>query len=84
MSSGHLRRLSANGSRCETHRLSEGVGTDVVHGMEVVERGVTRMTAMVDVMAAPPDATARDVETPHYWVSRGVVGEADEPEPETV
>ena len=41
------------------HRLErEGVSTHVVYGLEVVERCLARMAAMVDVMAAPPGAAA--------------------------
>jgi site-specific recombinase len=39
----------------EIHRRleREGVSTDVVYGLEVIERCLARMTIMVDVMAAP-------------------------------
>jgi len=46
----------------EIHRRieREGVSTDVVYGLEVVERCLARMSAMVDVMIAPPGAAAAD------------------------
>ena len=34
----------------------EGVSTDVVYGLEVIERCLTRMAAMVDIMASPASA----------------------------
>ena len=42
----------------EIHRLieREGVSTHVVYGLEVIERCLARMSAMVDVMAAAPSA----------------------------
>jgi site-specific recombinase len=38
----------------------EGVSTHVVYGVEVIERCLTRMEAMVDVMAAPDGAVPPD------------------------
>lgn len=51
-------RRECDGCRQELHAVQrhlarEGVSTDVVYGVEVIERCLARMQAMADVMAAP-------------------------------
>lgn len=62
---GELSETDANAWRIECDRCREeleaihrhlerdGVSTDVVYGMEVIERCLTRMTAMIAIMSAP-------------------------------
>jgi site-specific recombinase len=54
------RRCREELAEIRTRLEREGVSTDVVYGLEVVERCLARMASMIDVMTASPGATSAD------------------------